>query len=225
MFNRKNSLASVYIIDWKRRNRMKSVVLGRKTLWFNGYLGIKNYKEISPEYSLEELMLKLKLQYFGHLTQRANSLEKTLMLGKTEGRRRGDDQGWDGWMASLTRWTWVWVSYGSWWWRGLACCSPWGCSESDKNEWLNWSELIETQKTSNSQSNLEKTDGAGGINLSDFRLHYKASIVIKTVYWHKDRNIDQWNKTESPEIKSMHLWTPYLWQSRQEYTMEKRQSL
>ena len=49
-------------------------------------------KEISPEYSLEGLMLKLKLQYFGHLTPRADSLEKTLMLGKTEGRRRGDDR-------------------------------------------------------------------------------------------------------------------------------------
>ena len=45
-------------------------------------------KEINPEYSLEGLMLKLKLQYFGHLMQRADSLEKTLMLGKTEGRRR-----------------------------------------------------------------------------------------------------------------------------------------
>ena len=45
-------------------------------------------KEISPEYSLEGVMLKLKLQYFGHLMQRANSLEKTLMLGKIEGRRR-----------------------------------------------------------------------------------------------------------------------------------------
>ena len=50
-------------------------------------------KEISPEYSLEGLMLKLKLQYFGHLMQRANSLEKTLMLRKIEGRRRGDDRG------------------------------------------------------------------------------------------------------------------------------------
>ena len=46
-------------------------------------------KEISPEYSLEELMLKLKLQYFGHMMQRTDSLEKTLMLGKFEGRRRG----------------------------------------------------------------------------------------------------------------------------------------
>ena len=76
-------------------------------------------KEISPEYSLKGLMLKLKLQYFGHLMRRANSLEKTLMLGKIEGRRRrGDDRGWDGWMASLTQWTWVWVGFGSWWWTG-----------------------------------------------------------------------------------------------------------
>ena len=50
-------------------------------------------KEISPEYSLDELMLKLKFQYFGHLMQRANSLEKTLMLGKTEGKRRRGDRG------------------------------------------------------------------------------------------------------------------------------------
>ena len=49
-------------------------------------------KEINPEYSLEGLMLKLKLQYFGHLMQRADSLEKTLMLGKTEGKRRRGQQ-------------------------------------------------------------------------------------------------------------------------------------
>ena len=73
-------------------------------------------REISPECSMEGLMLKLKLQYFGHLMRRADSLEKTLMLGKIEGRRRGDDRGWDGWMASLTQWTWVWVNSGSWWW-------------------------------------------------------------------------------------------------------------
>ena len=69
-------------------------------------------KEISPEYSLEGLMLKLKLQYFGHLMQRTDSLEKILMLGKTE------DRGWDGWMTSLTQWLWVWASSRSWWWTG-----------------------------------------------------------------------------------------------------------
>ena len=67
-------------------------------------------KEINPEYSLEGLMLKLKLQYFGHLIQRADSLEKTLMLGKIEGKRRRERQSWDGWMASLTQWTWVWTN-------------------------------------------------------------------------------------------------------------------
>ena len=68
-------------------------------------------KEISPEYSLEGLMLKLKLQYFGHLIWKTDSFEKPLMLGKTEGKRRaGGDRGWDGWMASLTQWTWVWAN-------------------------------------------------------------------------------------------------------------------
>ena len=116
-------------------------------------------KEINPEYSLEGLILMLKLQYFGHLMWRADSWKKTLMLGKIEGRRRrgcqrmrwcwgwspnnlatwceelthlkrpwcwerlkaggkGDDRGWDGWMASLIQWTWVCVNSGSWRWTG-----------------------------------------------------------------------------------------------------------
>ena len=75
-------------------------------------------KEISPEYSLEGLMLKLKLQYFGYLMRRTNSLEKTLMLGKIESRRRRGNRAWDGWMSSPTQWTWVWVGSRSWWWIG-----------------------------------------------------------------------------------------------------------
>ena len=98
-------------------------------------------KEISPEYSLEGLMLKLKLQYFGHLMQRADSLEKTLMLGKIEGGRRRGRQRMRCWMASLTQWTWIWVNSGSWWWTGKPdCCRPWSCNESDMIEWLNWTE-------------------------------------------------------------------------------------
>ena len=73
-------------------------------------------KETSAGCTLEELMLKLKLQYFGHIIWRADSLEKTLMLGGTGGSRRKGERGWDGWMASLTRWRWVWVNSGSWWW-------------------------------------------------------------------------------------------------------------
>ena len=71
-------------------------------------------KEISPGCSLEGLMLKLKLQYFGHLLWSVDSLEKTLMLRGLGAGREGDDRGWDGWMASLTRWTGVWVNSGSW---------------------------------------------------------------------------------------------------------------
>ena len=65
-------------------------------------------KEISPEYSLEGLILKL--QYFSRLTWRTDPLESTLMLGNIEGRRRRDYREWDSWMASPTRWTWVWAS-------------------------------------------------------------------------------------------------------------------
>ena len=75
-------------------------------------------KEISPEYSLEGLILKLKLQYFGHQTQRTDSLEKTLMLGKIEGGRWRGRQRMKCWMESPTQWTWVWARSGSWWWTG-----------------------------------------------------------------------------------------------------------
>ena len=69
-------------------------------------------KEINPEYSWEGLMLKMKLQYFGHPVWKVESLEKTLMLGKIEGRKKGGDRGWDGRMVSSTQWTWVWAYSG-----------------------------------------------------------------------------------------------------------------
>ena len=103
-------------------------------------------KEISPEHYLERLILKLKLQYFGHLKWRTNLFEKTLMLGKIEGRRRRGWQRirWDGWMASLTQWTWVWTSSGSWWWTGKpGVLQPIG-SQRVEHDWvteLNWTEL------------------------------------------------------------------------------------
>ena len=98
-------------------------------------------KEINPDYSLERLMLKLKLQYFGHLMQRTDSLEKTLILGKIKGGRR---RGWQRmrWLDGITdsmdmieQTLGVGDGQGS-----LACCSPWDCKESDMTEWLNWTE-------------------------------------------------------------------------------------
>ena len=101
-------------------------------------------KEISPGCSLEGLILKLKLQYFGHLMWRVDSLEKTLMLGRIGGRGEGDDRGCDGWMASPTRWTWVWVDSGSWWWTGRPGVLQYMVSQRVGHDWvteLNWYDL------------------------------------------------------------------------------------
>ena len=100
-------------------------------------------KEISPEYSLEGLMLKLKLQYFGHLLGRTDSFEKTLMLGKIEGRRRRNDRGWDGWRHhwldghGFEHVPGVGDRQGN-----LVCSSPWCHKELDTTERLNWTEPL-----------------------------------------------------------------------------------
>ena len=72
-------------------------------------------KEINPEYSLEGLMLKLKLQYFGHLMGKLTQWKRPWCWERWRARGEGCDRGWDGWMASLTQWTWVCVNSGSWW--------------------------------------------------------------------------------------------------------------
>ena len=108
-------------------------------------------KEISPEYSLEGLMLKLKLQHCGHLMQRTDSFEKTLMLGKIEGgRRRGQQR--MRWLDAITDSMDMSLSK----FRELvelpcclACCSPRGRKQSDTTERLNWTELREKHRLHN----------------------------------------------------------------------------
>ena len=112
-------------LDHKERRAPKSwcfwnVVLEKtlEILWTARRANQSVLKEISPEYSLEGLILNLKLQYFGHLMQRTDSLERLWCWERLKAGREGDDRGLDGWMTSATLWTWVWASSRSWWWTG-----------------------------------------------------------------------------------------------------------
>ena len=103
-------------VPWTARNSNQSIL-----------------KEINPEYSLEGLMLKLKLQYFDYLLQRADSLEKTLMLGKIEGEKRGTTENeMVGWHHQLNGHEFEPTLGDSGGQKSLACCSPWGHKESDR---------------------------------------------------------------------------------------------
>ena len=120
---------------WRRPLRVP-VTAGRSSLSI--------LKEISPKYSLEGLMLKLKFQYFGPLMWRNDSFENTLILEKTECRRRRGLQRMR-WLDGITNWLngceFEWtlgVGDGQ---GGLACCDSWGRKESDTTEQLNWNEL------------------------------------------------------------------------------------
>ena len=98
-------------------------------------------KEISPGISLQGMILKLKLQYFGHLMPRVDSLEKIWCWERWREGGEGEDRGWDGWMASPTRWTWVWVNSGSWWWTGRPGQLQFMEAQRVRHNWateLNW---------------------------------------------------------------------------------------
>ena len=100
-------------------------------------------KELNPEYTLEGLMLKQKLPYFGHLMRRAYLLKKILMLGKTEGRRSEQER--MRWLDAITDSTGVWASSGSWWWTGKPGVLQSMGLQRVRHDWaterLNWTEL------------------------------------------------------------------------------------
>ena len=112
-------------------------------------------QKIIPEYSLEGLILKLKLPIFCHLMGKADSLEKTLMLGEIEGRR-GDDRGWDGRMASPTRWRWAWASSQSWWCREAWCAAVHGVAKRQTrlSDWTTATQARTSETTRNSLWNV-----------------------------------------------------------------------
>ena len=94
-------------------------------------------------------MLKLKLQYFGHLMWRVDSLERLWYWEGLGAGGKGDDRGWDGWMASPTRWTWVWVNSGRWWWTGRPGVLRFMGLQIVRHDWateLNWTESFSSKK-------------------------------------------------------------------------------
>ena len=150
-----------YRESWMLKNWCFWTVVLEKTLrvpWTARRSNQSRLKEISPECSLEGLMLKLKLEYFGHLMWRADLLEKTLMLGKNGGE--GANRGWDVWISSPTQWTWVWVNFRSWWWTGRpGVLQSMGLQRVGHN-WvteLNWAKKYRLPVTSPAKMGLFRT--------------------------------------------------------------------
>ena len=115
-------------------------------------------KETSPECSLEGLMLKWKLQYFGHLMQRTDSFKKIPMLGRLKVGGEWDNRGWNGCMASPMKWTWVWLGSGSWWWTGRpGMLQSMGSQGHDWTTELNWN--IENYKFIKKHISMEVGEG------------------------------------------------------------------
>ena len=137
---------------------------------------------------LEGMILKLKLQYFGHLIQRTDSLEKTLMLGGIGGRRRRGRQRMRWLMASLTWWTWVWVNSGNWWWTERPGVLQFMGSQRVRHDWateLNWTDImymnLKPQTKNLKEINTEKSWGIKyHVNYTSMKKKKKKHMK----YWH-----------------------------------------
>ena len=107
-----------YKESWAPKNNVLNCGVGEASweFWTARRSSQSILNAISPEYPLEGLILKLILQYFGHLMWRTDSLERPWCWERLKAGREGDNRGWDDWMALVTQWTWVWVNSRTWWW-------------------------------------------------------------------------------------------------------------
>ena len=142
-------------------------------------------KEISPGCSLEEWMLKLKPEYFGHLMQRTGSFEKTLIWERLGASWEGDDRRWDSWMASPTQWTWVWVDFGSWWWTGRPGVLQFMESQRVGHAWvtkLNWTmkgEIIRKETGGGEEDLVRETETWQYFLKPWIKLHLKSLQLLR----------------------------------------------
>ena len=135
-----------YKESWTPKNWCFWTVVLEKTL--ESLLDSREIQPVHPKGNQswifrEERMLKLKLQYFGHLMQSTDSFEKTWCWGRFKAGGEGDKRGWDGWMASPTQWIWVWVNSWSWWWTGKPVVLQSVGLQRFRHNWateLNWTE-------------------------------------------------------------------------------------
>ena len=176
-------------------------------------------KEISSEYSLEGLMLKLKLQYFGHLMGRTDSLEMTLMLERLNLRGEREDRGWNGWMASLTQCTWVWVSSGSWWWTWKPGVLQSIGSQRVRHNWLNWTDFSISTIQQNYFQALGYTvldsptrtgwgfvdlwgEGKYGYGTKSEPRDYESAPSMKALWQGEERNMKTMTKSEDERVRN-----------------------
>ena len=144
--------------SWVLKNWWFGTVVLEKTLESS-----LDYKEIQPvhpkgdqSWVFEGLMLKLKLQYFGHLMLRADSVKRPWCWERLKAGGEGDDRGWDDWMASPTQCKWIWVNSGSLWWTERpGMLQSMGYKESDMTDRLNWTELNWADLCRNRKANSE----------------------------------------------------------------------
>ena len=130
-----------YWVPWTERRTNQSILKG-----------------INPEYSLERLMLKLKFQYFlATWWEELTHKKKSWCWERLKAVGEGDNRGQDGWMVSLTKWTWVWANSGRWWRTGKpGVCSPWGHKQSHTTERLN---------NNNNNNNNKEMDWMSGLRI------------------------------------------------------------